>query len=129
MKHIYWSRIHTNVDIGMGIQNLYEIEGVISIRNLCFHLLNRSIPFFPKTELLLKPGEQRFMKMYVPPLVEISGLSIIKLLDLKTGCTNTIKVQFIRNTGLLYVTNNSSKTLIFRKDEAMGIVYEIYWII
>ena len=45
-----------------------------------------------------------------------------KLLDLKTGCTNTIKVKFIGNTGYLDLTNNSSGTLIFIKDEALGVV-------
>ena len=32
---------------------------------------------------------------------------MIKLLDLKTGCTNTIKMKFIRNTRHLDVTNSS----------------------
>ena len=47
---------------------------------------------------------------------------MIKLLDLKTGCTDTIKVKLIRNTGYLNVTNNSSETLIVSKDEALGVV-------
>ena len=44
---------------------------------------------------------------------------MIKLLDFKPGCTNTIKVTFIRNTGYLDVTNNSPETLIFSKDETV----------
>ena len=47
---------------------------------------------------------------------------MIKLIDLKTGCTNTIKLKFVRNTGFLNVTNNSSEPLIFSKDEALGVV-------
>ena len=42
---------------------------------------------------------------------------MIKLLYLKTGCATTIKVKFIRNTGYLDVTDNSSDTLIFHRDE------------
>ena len=38
---------------------------------------------------------------------EIYGLTTLKLLDLKTGCINTIKVKLMRNTGFHDVTNNS----------------------
>ena len=101
---------------------MYEIEGVISTKDSYLHFLNRCIPFFPKTDVLLKPREQRFIEIDVPFIDKIPGLAKVKLLDLKTGCTNTIKVKFIRNTLYLNVANNSSKTLIFRKDEAMGVV-------
>ena len=43
----------------------------------------------------------------MPFIDEISGLTTIKLLDLKTGCTNAIKVKVTRNTGFLEVSNNS----------------------
>ena len=59
------SEIHDNVEMVMGIKNVYEI-GVISTRDSCLHFLNRSISFFPKTDLLLKPREQRFLKINVP---------------------------------------------------------------
>ena len=59
---------------------------------------------------------------------EISKLAMIKLLDLKTSFTNIIKVKFIRNTGFLDVSNNSSKKIIFGKDESLGIV-DLDWIL
>ena len=37
---------------------------------------------------------------------KISGLAMIKLLDVKTGCTTMIKVKFIMNTGFLDAANN-----------------------
>ena len=40
------SEIHENVDLVLGIKNLFELEGVIDSRNSCFTFLNRSIPFF-----------------------------------------------------------------------------------
>ena len=40
----------------MGIYNVYEIERIISTRDSCLHFLNRSIPFFPKVEVLLRGG-------------------------------------------------------------------------
>ena len=47
---------------------------------------------------------------------------MIKLNYLKTGCTNMIKVKFIRNIGYLDVTNNSSETFTFSEDEVLGVV-------
>ena len=40
--------IHENVDLVLGIKNLFELEGVIDSWNSCFSFLNRSIPFFSK---------------------------------------------------------------------------------
>ena len=47
---------------------------------------------------------------------------MIELLDHKTGCTNMIKVKFVRKTGFFDITNNSSESIICNKDEALGIV-------
>ena len=48
------------------LKNVYEIEAVISTKNLCLHFLNRLIPFFHKTDVLLKPREQRLIKFMHP---------------------------------------------------------------
>ena len=42
------SEIHENVDLVLGIKNLFELEGVIDLRDSCLSFLNRSIPFFAK---------------------------------------------------------------------------------
>ena len=47
---------------------------------------------------------------------------MIKILYLKTGCTNKIKAKFIRNTQYLNVINNSLEMLIFTKDAPNCIV-------
>ena len=62
------------------------------------------------------------MMTNVPFIDGISGLAMFKLLELKAGCTNMIKVKFVRDTGFIDVTNNSLEPLIFSKDEVMGIV-------
>ena len=41
------SEIFDNVDMVFGIKNLFELEGVIDIRELHFRFLSRSIPIFP----------------------------------------------------------------------------------
>ena len=40
------SEIHENVDLVVGIKNLFELEGGIDSRVSCLSILNRSIPFF-----------------------------------------------------------------------------------
>ena len=39
------SEIHDNVDLVMGMKNIFELEGVIDLRESCFSFLSRSIPF------------------------------------------------------------------------------------
>ena len=51
------SEIHENVDLVLGIKNLFEQEGVIDSQNSCLSFLNRSIPFFPKEKVEVKPKE------------------------------------------------------------------------
>ena len=41
------SEIFDNVDMVLGIKNLFEIEGVIDTRESSFRFLSRSIPIFP----------------------------------------------------------------------------------
>ena len=38
------SEIHKNVDLVLGIKNVFKLEGVINSRNCCFKFLNRSVP-------------------------------------------------------------------------------------
>ena len=40
--------IHENIDLVLGIKNIFKLEGVIDSHDSCFSFLNRSIPFFPK---------------------------------------------------------------------------------
>ena len=42
------SEIHENVDLVLGIKNIFESEGVINLWDCCFNFLNRSLPIFPK---------------------------------------------------------------------------------
>ena len=46
------SKIHKNVDLMIGIKNLFKLEGVIDSQESCVKFLNRSIPFFPKRKSL-----------------------------------------------------------------------------
>ena len=39
------SEIHDNVDLVMGMKNIFELEGMIDSRHSCFSFLSRLIPF------------------------------------------------------------------------------------
>ena len=42
--------IHENVDLVLGIKNIFELEGIINSWKSCFSFLNRSIPFFQRSK-------------------------------------------------------------------------------
>ena len=67
-----FSEIHENVDLLIGIKNLFELEGVIDSQDSCVNFLNKSIPFFPKEKVSVKPKEQRLIILKAPFVEEIS---------------------------------------------------------
>ena len=71
--------IHENVDLVLGIKNIFELEGVINSRDCCFKFLNRSIPIYPEKEMVLKPNEQKVVKVKALFIDEILGMAIIKI--------------------------------------------------
>ena len=60
------SKIHKNVDIVLGIRNIFKLEGVINSQECCFSFLNRCLPLFPKEKIVLKPKEQILTKIEAP---------------------------------------------------------------
>ena len=62
------------------------------------YLLNRSILFSSREQFILKPREQRFIKIEAPFVDEISGLVIVKMSDKKAQSTLMLKLKFVRNT-------------------------------
>ena len=89
------SEIHENVDLVLGIKNIFELEGIINSRKLCLSFLYRSILFFSKEQAILKPREQKFIKIEVSLIDEISGLFIATMLDKKTQNSLMQKLNFI----------------------------------
>ena len=79
------SEIHENVDLVLGIKNLFELEGVINSRDPCLSFLNRSIPFFAKEEVEVKPKEQKLITVEAPFLEEISGNGCYKVIRYKVS--------------------------------------------
>ena len=75
------SEIFDNVDMVLGIKHLFELEGVIDSRELSFRFLSRSIPIFPREQVIVKPGEKKLIPIEAPFVEEISGMAIVKIID------------------------------------------------
>ena len=110
------SEIHKNVDLVMGIKNLFDS------RDSCVSFLNRSLPFFPREKVLVRPKEQKLIVLEAPFVEEISGMAITKMLDVKEQTTLTTKLKFIRNRAMFKVTNGTQDTVTFDPKEMLGIV-------
>ena len=99
--------IHENVDLVLGIKNIFKLEGVIDSHDSCFSFWNRSIPLFPKEKVEIKPKEQKLVIIEAPFVEDISGMAIVKLLDMPEHITVMLKLNFIRNRVTLIVTNKT----------------------
>ena len=116
------SEIHDNVDLVVGIGDLFELEGVIDSQDSCVSFLNRSIPFFPREKVSVKPKDQKLIVLEAPFVEEISGMAITKMLDAKEQKTLTMKLKFIRNRAMFKVTNSTQDTVTFDPKEMLGVV-------
>ena len=56
---------------------------MIDSQNSCLSFLHRSILFFPKEKVEVKPKGQKFMVWEAAFKEEITGMAITKLLDIK----------------------------------------------
>ena len=84
--------------------------------------MNCSIPIFPKEKVIIKPREQKLVKVEAPFTDEISSLAIVKLLDKLTQSIIMLKVKFLQNAAMLDITNSSLETLILNPKEVLGIL-------
>ena len=101
------------------MKNVFEL-GVIDMWDSSLKFLNRSLPFFSKEQVVVKPKERKFIKIEAPFVDEISGPAIVKMLDNKEQCTVVLKLKFIRNQASLDVTNNMQETVIFEPKQMLG---------
>ena len=84
------SEIHENVDLVQGIKNVFQLEGVIDSHDSHFSFLNRSIPFFPKERTQIPSKAQKMVIVEAPFVEELSGMAIIKVLDMNKHATSMI---------------------------------------
>ena len=67
--------------------------------NSCFSFLNRSIPFFPKEKTEIVPKGQKMVVVEAPFVKELSGITIIKVLDINEHITSMIKLKIHKKQG------------------------------
>ena len=101
---------------------MFELEGIINSRDCCFKFLNRSVPIYPEYEIVLKPNEQKLVKVKAPFADEISGMAIIKILNGSTYSTLLIKFKAICNKAVLDIVNKGKDTMIFKPGEMIDII-------
>ena len=80
------------------------------------------MPIFPEKEVILKPDEQKLVKVKAPFVDKISGLAIIKIIDGSTYTTLLVKLKFTHNKAILDIKNTGEETMILRAKEMIGIV-------
>ena len=116
------SEIHDNVDLVMRMKNIFELEGVIDSRESCFSFLSRSIPFFPVTTVEIAPASQKMVMVDAPFIEELSGMAMVKILNMKEQTTNMIKLKFIWRKAVLKIKNKTHETITFDRMGMMGVV-------
>ena len=114
------SEIHENVDLVLAIKNVFELECVINSRDCQFEFLNRSVPIYPEKEVILKPDEQKLVKVKAPFVDKISGLAIIKIIDGSTYNTLLVKLKFTCNKAVSDIKNTGKESMILRPKGMMG---------
>ena len=79
-KYTLLSKIHENVDMVLGIKNVFELEGVINAQECCFSFWIDQCPYsWKKHSIETKRTEIDESGSII--FGQISGLAIIKLLD------------------------------------------------
>ena len=116
------SEIFDNIDLVLGIKNLFELEGVIDTRESNFKFLSRSILIFPRERVVIKPGEEKLIQIETLFVEEISGMAIVKIIDQQQKMPIMLKFKFIRNKAMLDIMNNSRETIIFDRKTSIGIL-------
>ena len=114
------SEIQQNMDIILGIKNMFEIEGEISHRTSQFKFFNRSLPIFTLSTHRIKVGAKAYVKAKVPFIEKLSGHAIAKLLY--KGSLGTIKMRLVDNITVIQIINNTPYTMYLSPEESIGIV-------
>ena len=79
----------------LGIKNIFELEGLIDSHESCFRFLSRSIPIFPREQVVVKPGEKKLIPIEMPFVEEISGMATVKIIDKGQRKPMMLKLKFI----------------------------------
>ena len=68
------------------------------------------------------PMMQKMVIVEASFIEELSGMAIVKILDMKEQTTNMIKLKFIRNKAVLKITNKTHENVTFGRTEMIGVI-------
>ena len=68
------------------------------------------------------PASQKMVMVDAPFVEELSGMAMVKILDMKVQTTNMIKLKFVRNKSVLKITNKMHEMVTFDRMGMMGVV-------
>ena len=74
------------------------------------------------TAVEIVPKTQKIVVKEAPFIEELSGMAIVKILDMKEQATSMIKLKLIRNKAVLKITKKTHKTVTFGWTDMIGIV-------
>ena len=114
------SEIRQNMDIILGVKNMFEIEGEISCCTSQFRFLNRSLPIFTLSTHRIKVGAKAYVKAKVPFIEKLSGHAISKLLY--RGSLGTMKIRLVDNLTVIQIIKTTPSTMYLSPEESIGIV-------
>ena len=114
------SEIQQNMDVILGVKNMFEVEGEISCWTSQFKFLNRSLPIFTLSTHRIKVGAKAYVKAKVPFIEKLSGHAIAKLLY--KGSLETMKIRLVDNLTVIQIINNTPSMMYLSTQESMGIV-------
>ena len=70
----------------------------------------------------IAPKMQKMFMIEAPFIEELSGMAIVKILNMEEQATNMIKFIFLRNKAVLKITNKTHKNVTFRWTEMIGVI-------
>ena len=65
---------------------------------------------------------QKMVMIEAPFIEELSGMALVKILDMKEQAMNMIKLKFLRNKAVLKITNKTHETVTFGWTQMIGVV-------
>ena len=74
------------------------------------------------TAVEIAPKMQKMVMIEAPFIEELSGMAVVKILDMKEQATNMIKLKFLRNRAVLMITNRTHETMTFGWTEMIAVV-------
>ena len=69
------------------------------------------------------PASQKMVTIHAPFVEELSGMAMVKILDIKEQTTSMMKLKFIQNKVVLKIKNKTHENITFGRTDMMGVVH------